>query len=118
MEKPAPSDKNTVAWNRAVVHEEWNAIPWSEYHYNACLEALKAVNALGLDTGGVDVMIRGDEAKVLEVNTAPTLISSPYVSQRWAEAFDWLFTEGKKEHWDFTKFKDSKSFAWKHSQLK
>ena len=117
MEKPAPHDKSTVAWNRAVVHEEWEAIPWSEFHFNACLEALKAVQALGLDTGGVDVMIRGDEAVVLEVNTAPTLISSPYVSSRWAEYFNWLFTPGKKEHWDFTQFKKAESFAWKHKQL-
>ena len=117
MEKPAPHDKSTVAWNRAVVHEEWTAIPWGEYHFNACLEALKAVECLGLDTGGVDVMIRGEEAIVLEVNTAPTLISSPYVSQRWAEYFNWLFSTGEKKHWDFTQFKKAESFAWKHSQL-
>jgi hypothetical protein len=117
MEKPAPSDRNTVAWNRAVVHEEWNAIPWGQYHFNACKEALKAVQALGLDTGGVDVMIRGDEAVVLEVNTAPTLISSPYVSQRYAELLNWLFTPGKKEWIDFNQFKKAQSFSWKHSQL-
>jgi hypothetical protein len=118
MEKPAPKDKTTVAWNRAVVNEEWNAINWSDYHYNACLEALKAVETLGLDSGGVDVMIRGEEAVVLEVNTAPTLISSPYVSGRYAEAFNWLFTGGEKNHWDFTQFKKAESFAWKHNQLK
>lgn len=117
MEKPAPKDKSTVAWNRAVVHEEWRAIPWSEYHYNACLEAFKAVEALGLNTGGVDVMIRGDEAVVLEVNTAPTLISSPYVSQRWAEYFNWLFRSTDRKSWDYKQFKKAESFVWKHQQL-
>lgn len=117
MEKPAPANKSTIAWNRAVVHEEWTAIPWGEYHFNACLEALKAVEALGLNTGGVDVMIRGEEAVVLEVNTAPTLISSPYVSQRWAEAFNWLFRTRERNSWDYKQFKKADSFAWKHQQL-
>lgn len=118
MEKPAPSDKSTIAWNRAVVHEEWTAIPWGDYHFNACLEALKAVEALGLNTGGVDVMIRGDEAVVLEVNTAPTLISSPYVSQRWSEYFNWLFRTSERTPWDYKQFKKADSFAWKHQQLR
>lgn len=118
MEKPAPSDKSTIAWNRAVVHEEWTAIPWGDYHFNACLEALKAVEALGLNTGGVDVMIRGDEAVVLEVNTAPTLISSPYVSQRWSEYFNWLFRASERTPWDYKQFKKADSFAWKHQQLR
>lgn len=34
-------------------------------------EALKAISALGLDFGAVDVITRRDEAWVLEVNTAP-----------------------------------------------
>lgn len=36
-------------------------------------EAKKAVEALGLDFGAVDVITRGEEAWVLEVNTAPGL---------------------------------------------
>lgn len=39
----------------------------------AVYHAVKAVEALGLDFGAVDVMTRGEDAKVLEVNTAPGL---------------------------------------------
>lgn len=118
MEKPAPKDKSTVAWNRAVVHEEWNAVKWSDYPFEACKQALLSVKALGLDTGGVDVMIKGKEAKVLEINTAPTLISSPYVTKRYAMLMDWLFRNNKRrKHWDFETFKKADSFAWKNNQL-
>lgn len=39
----------------------------------AVYHAVKAVEALGLDFGAVDVITRGEDAKVLEVNTAPGL---------------------------------------------
>jgi glutathione synthase/RimK-type ligase-like ATP-grasp enzyme len=38
------------------------------------------VAALGLDFGGVDVMVKDNVAYVIEVNTAPTLNSSDYVA--------------------------------------
>lgn len=45
--------------------------------------AVKAVEALGLDFGGVDVIYRQDEgARVLEVNTAPEL--TPTLVQRYS----------------------------------
>lgn len=40
---------------------------------SSLVEAKKAVEALGLDFGAVDVITRGEEAWVLEVNTAPGL---------------------------------------------
>lgn len=118
MEKPAPADKSMVAWNKAQVHLEWNAIRWSEYPKNACLQALNAVKALGMDTGGVDVMIKGDVAKVLEVNTAPTLLSTEYTAKRYAMFFDWLFRKPNRKHWDYSTFKKAESYAWKNGQLK
>lgn len=118
MEKPAPENKNMVAWNRAQTHLDWSAVKWSEYPKEACLQALKAVEAVGLDTGGVDVMIKGNEAKVLEINTAPTLISTEYTISRYAMFFDWVFNQTNPKHWDFTQFKKPESYAWKNAQLK
>lgn len=53
MEKPAPRDKNQVAWNRAQVGEEWNALKWSEFVAAWCKKALDAGKALGLDFGSL-----------------------------------------------------------------
>lgn len=48
-------------------------------------EAIAAINALGLDFGGVDVVRNGNIVYVLEVNTAPHL--TPYACSKYAEAF-------------------------------
>ena len=115
MEKP-PVDG--VAWNRAVNHEAFVRVMQKEYNYDVCFQALKAVNELGLDFGGVDVIVKDGQAFVLEVNTSPTLNSSEYTSYRYAQYFDWLFrSEQRRDHWDYTVFKKADSFAWKQIQL-
>jgi glutathione synthase/RimK-type ligase-like ATP-grasp enzyme len=118
-EKPAPKDKNQVAWNQAVNHEPWDIVPWSEYNKDACIQALNAIKVADLDTGGVDVMLKDNKAVILEINNAPTLSDSPYSCQRYAKLFDWLFSvDNKREHWDYSKYTESSSFAWKNNQLK
>lgn len=115
MEKPRGEG---IAWNRAINHERFTRILQKEYNYNVCIEALKAVKAIGLDFAGVDVILKDGKAYVLEVNTAPTLNSSEYVSSQYAKYFDLLFnTEGRVEHWDFINFKKAESLAWKQNQL-
>lgn len=66
---------------------------WVYSHLNmtapnfACLEAAVAsVEALGLDFGAVDVITHGDEAWVLEINTAPGL-SGTTTRERYTKAF-------------------------------
>jgi carbamoylphosphate synthase large subunit len=120
MEKAKGGDK--IAWNRAQTGEAFTRVAQSDYIYSVCFQALKAVKVLGLDFGGVDVMLKTinnkPEGFVLEVNTSPTLNSSEYVSEQYAKYFDWLGRSTKRrEHWDFTKFKASDSFAWKNFQL-
>lgn len=121
MEKPAV--KGQIAWNRAINHEAFVRVKQEDYIYSVCFQALKAVESLGLDFGGVDVVVlkNGDkpEAYVLEINTAPTLNSSEWVSSQYAKYFDWLFaSEKRKQHWDFKQFKAPASFAWKQDQFK
>lgn len=123
MEKVAPENKNNIAWNRAQNDSDpFEYIKWSEIDtqnlQGVIIESLKAVDSLGLDFGGVDVMLKDGEAFVLEVNTSPTLNSSPYVAERWGKYFDWLFRDNsRRDHWDFTQFKKGSSLVWKNYQL-
>ena len=123
MEKVKPKDPKELAWNRAVndsdpfIYIKWNEI--NKQNLKEVLrEALKAIDALELDMGGVDVMYKDGKAYVLEVNTAPTLNSSPYVAKRWGMYFSWLFRHNKRsEHWDWRAFENGKSLIWKNKQL-
>ena len=123
MEKSNPNNGN-IAWNRAQNDTDpFTYIPWSEVDNQnlKCVleEALKATKAIGLDMSGVDVMLCNNTAYVLEVNTAPTLNTSPYVASRWGMYFDWLFrVDTRREHWDFTQFKKGSSLIWKNEQLR
>lgn len=117
-EKPKPEDEEQLAWNQAINHDKWILLKWANYPLEVVKEACKAVKALGLDFGGVDVMLKDGKAYVLESNTAPTLSDSPIVSLKFAKYFDWLNRKDeRRKHWDFTKYKDAKSFAWKEFQL-
>jgi hypothetical protein len=121
-EKPKPknhTDKNPViGWGYSVVEEEWRVLHWSEYKAKWCALALSAVEAMGLDFGAVDIIIKGKQAYVLEVNTAGSLVESEYLRKRYAMYFNWLLkSKERREHWDFKKFESGKSLAWKNFQL-
>ena len=119
MEKPPVAGQ--IAWNRAINHQAFDRVKQQDYIFTVCYQALKAVNVLGLDFGGVDVIFKNGEkhkAYVLEVNTSPTLNSSEYVSARYAKYFEWLFKEEKRrDHWDYTQYENPVSFAWKENQF-
>lgn len=122
MEKSNPNNGN-IAWNRAQNDTEpFEYVTWTQIDDQnlKCVleEGLKATAAVGLDMSGVDVMLCGDTAYVLEVNTAPTLNTSPYVAERWGKYFDWLFrSETRRDHWDVSEMKKGSSLVWKNKQL-
>lgn len=123
MEKHNPNN-GSIAWNRAQNDTEpFTRIKQAEADDQNLLsvlqEAIKAVNALGLDMGGVDVMLDKDGiAYVLEVNTASTLNSSPKVAEMWSKYWQWLLRiNSKRDHWDFLVFKKASSLFWKQNQL-
>lgn len=120
MEKPRVEGQ--IAWNRAINHQAFNRVKQENYLQTVCYQALKAIKSLDLDFGGVDIVVKtvkgAPEAFVLEVNTSPTLNSTKFVSEQYAKYFTWLFKkETRQPHWDFTKWKDPKSFAWKQNQF-
>lgn len=113
LEKPNPNNGN-LAWNRAQNGEAFNNIKWSDYNGDVCHAAITAIESLGLDFGGVDVMLdsKGD-VYVLEVNTAATLASSEYSMERYAMYFDWLCkTNKRREHWPIEVFEKASNYAW------
>jgi hypothetical protein len=120
-EKPAPSDKNTIAWNFAINEEAWTTVDRSNYDPMLCKIALDAMSAIKLDIGAVDMMfdpIDKSKAKyvVCEINTAPSL--TEYLSTKYAQYFDYIFSKPTKvDNWDYSKLKEGKSFSWKNEQL-
>lgn len=115
MAKPIPEDPNQLAWNRALNEESFLPVPWTEWNYEVCVQGLNAVKALGLDFAGVDVIFKDGVAYVLEVNTSPSLNTSPYMTTKYAQYFNWLFASPtKREHFDYTAFKKVDSISWKN----
>ncbi len=116
LQKPKPEDENLLAWNRSLNGEAFNHVPYGEVKRSVVLVALQAVRALGLKMGAVDVIWKNPNAYVLEINTAPTLNSSPLTTTKYARAFDWALRFGNRE-WDFTKFTKGSSLLWKDHQF-
>lgn len=113
LEKPNPGN-GQIAWNRALNGEAFDNVKWSDYDARVAHECLKAVEALGLDFAGVDVIVdAGGNPYVLELNTGPTLNSSEYSMSRYAKYFDWLNkSDEKREHWELKEFNKASNYAW------
>lgn len=123
VKKPAPDNPNQIAWNRAQNDKPFELIPQSEYKNYICKLALRAGKEVGLDFFRADVMVQKTDknlpiAVITELNTGPTLSSTPYVLERWTKYFNKLANSDKRlEHWDFEQFEKAESLAWKQNQL-
>jgi len=125
MEKPRPGGDN-IAWNRTQNDEDpFSYVRWDNVDQRGLkpvlVEAIKAVDAVCLDFGGVDVMLADGVAYVLEVNTAPSIDTSPYVASKYGQYFDWLFRkEDVREHWgtEILEEQYGKTMIWKNWQLR
>src|SRR5690606_22985293 len=113
LQKPKPQG-DIIAWNRAINGEAFDNVKWSNYDSKIALECLKAVEAIGLDFAGVDVIVdKNGKPYILELNTSPTLNSSEYSMTRYAKYFDWLCKNNKRrEHWPLKEFKKAQNYAW------
>lgn len=115
MEKPKGEG---IAWNRVLNEDPFVRVKQEEYKYKLFAIALQAMKVIGLDFGGVDIMLKGDTPYVIEINTSPSIENSEYVNDRYSKYFNWLFSsETKREHWNFKEFTAGKSLAWKENQF-
>jgi glutathione synthase/RimK-type ligase-like ATP-grasp enzyme len=71
-----PENPNAIAWNVAKGGTFTN-VRWSDWPLKGCRIALKAMEAVSLDFGGVDIMQCNNDFYVLEINSAPSQ-TSPY----------------------------------------
>lgn len=88
-----PDNPDAIAWNVARGGRFEN-VRWGDWPLKACRIAVEAFNLSGLDFGGVDIMVQGDDVYVLEINSAPSL-TSEYRQQCMAKCFDWIVRNGK-----------------------
>jgi hypothetical protein len=121
VEKPKPDDDKLV-WNRAQNDKPFEVVDRKDWPMEAVKVALQACEVMGLDFSGVDVMLdaEGDHPKavICELNSAPTINSSPYVMDKYVKAFSWLFaSETRRPKWAFNSFKKVVSLSWKEEQL-
>jgi hypothetical protein len=121
-EKPNPNDGSKV-WNFSQHHDSWPTIRWDELNRQpdiaeAVKQAIAAVEACNLDFGGVDVMTKGTEAKILEINTSPDIASSPYAQKKWGMYFDWLFrSESRKPHFNVDNPSNKMEYIFNNDEL-
>lgn len=125
LSKPAPTNPNSHAWNHAQVNIPFTNIPQSDWKNYMCKAALGAVEALGLDWGGVDIMVCDNYQElglprvvVCEVNTAPTLKSSEYTLGKYTKYFEWLRNSSERRpHWNWKDYTAPSSHAWQDSHF-
>lgn len=98
--KKTPGNPGDVAWNVAR-GGRFDNVGFGDWPLKVVRLAVDAMNLTDLDFGGVDVMWKADpkkggEARVLEINSAPSL-TSPYRQICMAKCFDWIMNNESKE---------------------
>lgn len=121
VEKPKPKD-NKVVWNRAQNSDPFQVLDRKDWPMDACLLALEATDKLSLDFSGTDILLEAGEgypsAVICEINSSPTINSSPYIQSRYIKAFKWLLSSDKRRpKWNYKKFKNVESLAIKNFQM-
>lgn len=112
QEKPLVDGE--IRGNQAVNHESWRILKWSEFHPGICIESLRAVEALGLDYGAVDIMYNAENNTfaICEVNTSPS-INTEYTSGKYGKYFDWLIRNDYPAHFNI----DARSLVFTNKLL-
>lgn len=81
------NDTSVVAWN-VEQGGRFENVRFGEWNKVVCEKSIDAIKLAGLDFGAVDVMIKGDDVYILEVNTSPH-ITADYWASCVAKAFDY-----------------------------
>lgn len=96
-----PLLEGEIRANFAVNQESWRVLKWHEFNPEICMQSLKAIDALGLDYGAVDIMYNSEDnsVAVCEVNTSPS-INSDYPAGKYAAYFSWVIRHGFPPHFE------------------
>lgn len=109
QEKPVVA--GVACSNHAVTGARFTILKRDAWSPKLCRESIKAVDALGLDFGAVDIILKGKNHYVLEVNTAPR-ITSEFVAAKYAKYIAFLDRHQGAGHWDCSSPRKGKAFAW------
>lgn len=90
--KKTPANPADIAWNVAQ-GGRFDNVRFNDWPLKACRIAMMTVEAVGLDFGGVDVMQKGKDFYVLEVNSAPSM-TSEYRQSTTAKVFQHIVDNG------------------------
>lgn len=113
-EKPRPADPSVIAWNHAVNADAFTVINWTNYDINMIRAALDAVRVLGLHFGAVDIIMKDGVSYILEVNSAPSLLTTEYMTLKYVRYINWLLMSSEvRKPFDYKEYKNIKSFPWK-----
>lgn len=86
-DKEPPAKKDKISWG-CVDAGRLIYVPWSQWPLKGVEVAVKAFNKSKLDFGAVDIMMKGDKAYFLEINTAPEIWD--YYAECIALAVKWM----------------------------
>ena len=90
-----PASKDEDSWG--CVPEEgavfFKYVDWTSWNTRMIETALGAFKMTDLDFGAVDMMTKGTDSYVLEINTGPQL--TPYYMKKFAQAFDYIIENGR-----------------------
>lgn len=85
--------KDSIAWNVSQGSHTFENVRWEDWNIEVAKQGLKAVSAIGLDFGRVDIMVKDNTAYVLEVNSAHSM-TSEYRQQTFAKCLDYFISNG------------------------
>ena len=89
---PTEIGRRRIAWNHFGGGATFENVTWGNWPIEACKEALKASNVIGIDFAGVDVMMKDGVPYILEINSAHSL-TSEYRQKTFSKALKWLINE-------------------------
>lgn len=72
VEEKIPYDRNCIAWNFATGNSRFESLHWNDYPIAVCILAIHAAEVIGIDFTAVDVISKGDQNYILELNTSPS----------------------------------------------
>jgi glutathione synthase/RimK-type ligase-like ATP-grasp enzyme len=71
-EEKIPNDYNCIIWNFSIGNAIFRIIKQENYPITVCTLAIQAAEVIGIDFAAVDIISKGDQNYVLELNTSPS----------------------------------------------